>query len=267
VRRQYIPGSDGVLTLALAASGPLFGTVDVAEREWRVAREVGARISTHAGVGPASRGNLARFAAKGLLGPDTTYIHCNYFDAEEWRLVAGSGGTVSISPQIELQMGHGNPAVQGALDAGLGASLSVDAETSVPSDMFTQMRAALASQRGEGNARAHRKEPGAPPLLTAREVLRFATMDGARANGLDSQVGSLRPDKQADIVLLRADRINVMPVNDPIGAVVTGMDTSNVDTVMVAGTVRKWHGALVGVDLNRMSDLVARSRRSVLASL
>ena len=267
VRRQHIPGQDGLLTLALAASGPLFGNVEVAEREWHIAREVGARITTHVGVGPGSHGNLARFAAKGLLGPDGTYIHCNFLEPAEWRLIAESGGTVSLSPQIELQMGHGLPAVQAALDAGLRPSLSADAETSVPSDMFTQMRAAFAAQRGMLTARQHNGETGLPPLLTAMETLRFATIDGARANGLEARTGSLTPGKQADLIMLRADRINVLPMNDPAGVVVTGMDTSNVDTVVVAGAVRKRNGALVGVDMARLKALVEESRRHVLGRL
>jgi cytosine/adenosine deaminase-related metal-dependent hydrolase len=88
--------------------------------------------------------------------------------------------------------------------------------------------------------------------LTVRDVLEFATIEGARANGLGSKTGSLTPGKQADFTLLQARAINVAPVNDPVGAIVLGMDTSNVDSVFVAGRPLKWRGRLVGVNVERL---------------
>jgi cytosine/adenosine deaminase-related metal-dependent hydrolase len=126
--------------------------------------------------------------------------------------------------------------------------------------MFTEMRLALASQNAMRMARRDRGEQNLPKRLTVRDALEFATVEGAKANGLEGKVGSLAPGKQADIVLLRKDRINVMPVNDAIGAVVLGMDTSNVDAVFVAGQAKKLNGHLVGVDLKRIADLATKSR-------
>jgi 5-methylthioadenosine/S-adenosylhomocysteine deaminase len=140
-----------------------------------------------------------------------------------------------------MMMGHGMPPIQKFLDRGLAPSLSVDVETNVPSDMFNQMRSVLALQRATATSRG--KTP-----VTTREVLRWATLEGARANGLDHKVGTLTPGKQADIVMLRTDRLNVTPLNDPITAVVAGMDTGNVDTVLIAGRVMKRAGNLLHVD-------------------
>lgn len=81
-----------------------------------------------------------------------------------------------------------------------------------------------------------------------RDVLEYATIEGARANGLEAKVGTLTPGKQADVVCLRTDRMNVTPLNDPVTAVVTRMDTSNVDTVLIAGRVMKRSGRLLHVD-------------------
>jgi cytosine/adenosine deaminase-related metal-dependent hydrolase len=85
-------------------------------------------------------------------------------------------------------------------------------------------------------------------------VLEYATIEGARANGLGDQVGSLTPGKQADFVMLEGRALNVAPINDPVGAVVLGMDTSNVDSVFVAGRPLKWQGKLLGVDVERLLD-------------
>ena len=91
--------------------------------------------------------------------------------------------------------------------------------------------------------------PGTPPLLTTRDVLRYATINGAKALRLDGKIGSLTPGKEADIIILDATGINVAPLNHVPGAVVSLMDRTNVETVIVAGKVRKWKGQLLDVDL------------------
>jgi cytosine/adenosine deaminase-related metal-dependent hydrolase len=103
-----------------------------------------------------------------------------------------------------------------------------------------------------------------PVRITTREVLTYATIEGARANGLDYRTGSLTPGKDADLIMLRTDRINVMPINDPIGAVVSGMDTSNVDSVFVAEKAMKRNGQLLHVDWSAVKIAVIDSRNYVL---
>jgi len=151
------------------------------------------------------------------------------------------------------------------LDRGLRPSLSIDVETNVPSDMFTQMRTVLSLQRALLFKRSQAGEDHLPPLLTSRDALEFATIEGARANGLLDKTGSLTPGKEADVIMLRTDRPNIFPVNDPIGAVVWGMDTSNVDSVFVAGKALKRNGQLLGVDLNRIRKMAYESRDYVVA--
>ena len=101
--------------------------------------------------------------------------------------------------------------------------------------------------------------------LNARDVLEYATIEGARANGLDHRTGSLTPGKDADIILLRSDDVNIVPVNDPIGAVVWGMDTSNVDSVFVAGKALKRNGRLTG-DVDHARKLAIASRDYVVST-
>jgi cytosine/adenosine deaminase-related metal-dependent hydrolase len=157
-----------------------------------------------------------------------------------------------------MMMGHGMPPIQKFLDRGLLPSLSVDVETNVPADMFNQMRSVLALQRTTASAQG--KAP-----LSPKEVLACCTIEGARANGLDAKTGSLTPGKQADVVMLRTDRMNVTPLNEPATAVVVGMDTGNVDTVLIAGRVMKRHGKLLHVDWPAVRRMAAESRDQVLA--
>jgi 5-methylthioadenosine/S-adenosylhomocysteine deaminase len=256
---EHFSTKDQMLTLALAAPGPEFTDFEVTRDHWKLARETGARITTHVGVGSYGQdAKLQEMGEAGLLGPDTTYIHCTTLNDTEIQMIVDTGGTVSLASPVEMMMGHGMPPIQKFLDRGLRPSLSVDVETNVPSDMFNQMRSVLSLQRASATA------GGTPPLRT-REVLACATIEGARAVGLDAKVGTLTPGKQADIVMLRTDRMNVTPLNDPVTAVVAGMDTGNVDTVLIAGRVMKRHGELLHVDWPAVRRMATESRDFVLA--
>jgi len=135
----------------------------------------------------------------------------------------------------------------------------------VSGDRFGQMRAAFQCQRALVNQRAlYGGSFEGEDLLTVKDVLEFATIEGARVVGLSHKTGSLTPGKEADIIMLRTDRLNVFPVNDPVGAVVTAMDTSNVDSVFIAGRAMKRNGQMLNVDLDRARRLAAASRDYVV---
>ena len=244
LRKQHFASADQLLTLALA------GGMDA--KEWMVARDVSAPISVHAG------GSLA--GLEKALGPDVTYIHCTTFTDAAWKLVADSGGHISIACPIEMEMGHGVPPIQQSLDHGLRPSLSVDVETEMPGDFFTQMRSVFTLQRMLALNQPRPAARPQPQLLTARDVVEFATVAGARANHLERKIGTLTPGKDADVIVLRTDTINVMPFNNAYGAVVLAMDTSNVDTVFIAGKAVKQGGRLIGVDLDRIRRDAEQSR-------
>ncbi|MCC6615724.1 MAG: amidohydrolase family protein [Anaerolineae bacterium] len=263
--RDVFASKDQLLTLALASMGPEFMPFEAAKAQWELARSVDARISVHVGVGTFGRhGKLQAMGEAGLLGADTTYIHCTTLNDTEIKMIVDTGGTISISAPVEMMMGHGMVPTQKFLDRGLRPSLSVDVETNVPGEMFTQMRAILSLQRALVFDRVLSGDGGAPDFLNARDGLEFATVHGARANGLDHKVGTLTPGKEADIIMLNSNRVNVMPVNDPVGAVVWGMDTSNVDTVFVAGRALKRGGKLLGHDLDEIQRRVYASRDHVV---
>jgi cytosine/adenosine deaminase-related metal-dependent hydrolase len=263
--KEYFSSKDQLLTLALAAPGPEFTDFEIARDHWKLARQVGARITVHVGTGTyGQEGKLQEMGEAGLLRNDTTYIHCTTLNDTEIQMIVDTGGTVSLASPVEMMMGHGMPPIQKFLDRGLRPSLSVDVETNVPGDMFTQMRSIHALQRASHFQKVLAGESNLPPLFTTRDVLELATIEGARANGLDHKVGTLTPGKEADIIMLRTDRINVMPLNDPIGAVVWGMDTGNVDSVFVAGKARKRNGELVGIDMNCVRKLAYESRDYVV---
>ncbi len=252
LRKQYFSSSDQLLTLALHAG--------VNADQWKLARSVGAGIVTH-----FISGDLQQMKDAGALGPDVEYIHCTQIAESAWKTIADSGGRVSIAPAIEMQMRHGMPPFQAALDRGIRPSLSVDVECNMTADMFSIMRTAFTLQRALVNERAIAGEKNLPRLLTCRDTIELATIEGARTTRLDSKIGTLTPGKEADIIMLATDRINVFPMNNVPGTVVTLLDTSNVENVFIAGKVMKWQGKLVGVDLNRIRRAIETARDGVLA--
>jgi 5-methylthioadenosine/S-adenosylhomocysteine deaminase len=260
VKETYFESGSGLLTMALAARGPGPCEADVVRSEWRTADELDLPITMHVAMGVGGRdAKVKQLADMGLLREHTTYVHACHLSDEEWRMVADSGGTVSISAQAELQMGHGWPPVAKAIEFGLEPALSTDAVAAVPGDPFTQMRAAFSAQRARALAR------GAPDdtLLTSRDMLAMVTINGAKVAGLGDRTGSLTPGKQADVVLIDATAINVVPVTDPVAAVVQCADPSNVETVIVGGVIRKLDGHLLA-DTTRVRGLVESSRDRLL---
>ncbi|MDF2146629.1 amidohydrolase family protein [Knoellia sp. p5-6-4] len=242
VRETYFSSDSGLLTMALATRGPGFTQDQVVQAEWGMARELGIPVTVHVGMGRLA-GRYAmveQLDRLGLLGPDTTFIHCCYFSDHEWQRVKDTGGTISIAPQVELQMGHGWPPVNKARQFGLRPSLSIDVVTTVPGDMFTQIRAAFGAERARVNALTWESgDPTPETMLTARDMLTMATLDGAHVAGLEDRTGSLTPGKQADVVVIDASAIGVAPVHDPVAAVTLSADVSNVEHVIVGGVFRK----------------------------
>ncbi len=256
--KQHFGANDGLVRLALSTA--------ISKDQWLLARKLGLRIYTHvvgnlAAVAPAG---VIKLGDEGLMGPDNVYIHFTNATDAHMKRVKDTGGHLSLAVPIEMTMRHGTPPLQQALDQGIIPSLSSDVETTMTSDMFSIMRSAFTLQRMLINERAIKNEKNLPPLLSAKDVVAMATIQGARCNGVESLTGSLTPGKAADIILLRTDRTNVMPLNNAYGAIVTGMDTSNVDTVMVAGKILMSRGKLTGVDLAALQKRITASRDFII---
>jgi cytosine/adenosine deaminase-related metal-dependent hydrolase len=231
------------------------------------------------------------------IGPDNLFIHMTGMSDFAWSKVREVGAQVSIAFPIEMNMRHGTPPIVRMQSLSTAQnpfepSLSVDVECTLTADFFTQMRSAMNLQRmivnqmilDSPNGNANLPDPldwglpqsaatvpgsfpywptkpaNVPPPLTTRDVLRYATINGAKALRLDRKTGSLTPGKEADILILDATRINVVPLNQVPGAVVSLMDRTNVETVIVAGKVRKWKGQLLEVDLPRLRSQLEASR-------
>lgn len=267
LRDQFFSSDDQLVTLAMALRGPQFATKETTLLDYRLAREVGTRITVHVGDGEWGKSRPIEWLRDNdLLGDDVTYVHCNTLGDDELAMIADSGGTASVAADVELQMGHGWPATGRLLDAGVRPSLSIDVCSSNGGDMFGAMRSTIASQRGRDNGQA--EEEGISQVerlrLTCRDVVEFATVEGARACGMGDEIGSLTPGKQGDAILIDTDTLSLTPMNNPWGAIVYAAHPGNVDTVVVAGRVVKRDGKLVGVDVDRVKRLAVETRDHLL---
>ncbi|WP_310431363.1 amidohydrolase family protein [Streptomyces sp. 3330] len=232
----------------------------------RSARELGVGVSVDAVFGTASSQAVLGWERAGLLGPDVTLIHSTGLTGEAWKAIGATGTTIALAPTSDAQIGLESaiPAVDEALAVGVRPGLSIDVEVALASDMFTQMRALHAIQRMRAVNAVYGTEQE-PSRIGVQDVLDFATLQGARTNGLADVTGSISVGKQADLLVIRAEDINNMPLNNAVGTVVLGSDTRNIDTVFVAGQVRKWNGRLVDVDVDALRGEVAASRDYIMA--
>jgi cytosine/adenosine deaminase-related metal-dependent hydrolase len=267
LREQYFSSDDQLVTLAMALRGPQFATKETTLLDYQLAREVDARITVHVGDGEWGKSRPIEWLRDNdLLADDVTYVHCNMLGDDELQMIADSGGTASVAADVELQMGHGWPATGRLLDAGIRPSLSIDVCSSNGGDMFGAMRSTIASQRGRDNGQAD--EEGIAMVeelrLSCKDVVEFATVQGARACGLDDVIGSLTPGKQADLILISTDTLSLTPMNNPWGAIVYAAHPGNVDTVMVAGQVVKRDGRLLDADVEKVRRLALETRDYLL---
>ncbi len=267
--RGPLGARDGLIGLGMAVLGPAYSTYEVSRYDLALARELGMICSMHVGGGAMrTPDGFQRLAAEGLIDDRVNIVHGNSLADEVLRRLIGSGAGVTVTPEVELQMGFGDTLIGRLRALGSAPSLGSDVESALGSDMFTNLRVALQSQRNLDNQQVIARTRRAPERLSisCREALRWATIDGARMAGLDDRVGSLSPGKEADIILLRADDLNLLPVVDPVASIVLHAGTVNVDTVLVAGRVVKRDGKLLYRDLARRKAELAESSRRVLGA-
>lgn len=254
LQKQFFASDDQLVTLRM------FSGLDRAN--WALARKLGLHISVEF-QGPQTGAPMEQFSNEKLLGPDITYNHCGALADSTWQRIRESGGTVDVCPRSDPQygIGEGIPAFQQALDHGIRPGLSVDNEISYGTEMFTEMRVAFSIQRALAANRRFNGDKDAPKPVNVRDLLECATINGAGCAGLTQKCGSLTPGKEADIVMIRTDDINLYPSNNAIGTVVAAADIRNIDTVIIGGAIRKFRGKMVGVNMTKFRQQVDESRR------
>jgi cytosine/adenosine deaminase-related metal-dependent hydrolase len=223
---------------------------------------MGLRVTTHAGVWQATNDvGIAQMWDAGFMDETVTYVHCSTLSEDSYQKIAASGGTASVATESEMNAGQGYPPTFMLRKHGIGISLSQDTSVWWSGDMFGAMRATLNADRARGHLEAH-KEGGTVTLNEARaeDVVRWATLGGAKAIGREADLGSIAVGKKADLVLLKNAASPAMrPVLHPYGHIVFQAGRGDVHTVLVDGRVAKYDGRLRGIDLPAVHDGVDRT--------
>src|SRR3954471_23577862 len=281
IKKQWFSSSDQLVSMIMGGEIYLPGY----EKPWKIGRQLGLPIAAHIlspfGMRPTFEALAQGHGGdRGTLGSgaNNLFIHMTGMSDAAGKKVKDVGASVSLAVPIEMNMRPGMPPILKTQSLGIAPSLSVDVECTLTADFFTQMRSAMNLQRAlvnqmvleQGDFNPPNQWPtpaaGTPRLLETRDVLRYATINGAKDLRLDQKTGSLTPGKEADIIILDATSLNVAPLNHVPNAVVSLMDRTNVETVIVAGKVRKWQGRLLGVDLPRLRRQLEESRDYVFSA-
>ncbi|WP_019180143.1 amidohydrolase family protein [Microbacterium yannicii] len=253
IKSEYFSSDDQLVRFGLAPQELAIAPVEDVRREFQLARELGARITFHSNQVLVRKlfKDIEKLHAHDLLGEDLLLVHCTFNTPEEWELLRGTGATISVCAETEMQMGMGFPIIREATEFTPGPSLGIDCTSSTGADMISHARLVLQYTRWREDAPeyAEMRQPTQMRWKT-RDALEWLTVNGARAAGVDGVVGSLTPGKRADIVLLDMSGISQAGWNrrEPAGAIIAQANSGNVDTVLVDGNIVKRHGRLVHVD-------------------
>ena len=239
--------ADGLLTLGMAwrgqfRAGPI--KPEVYQPEFDNARKLGLPITVHVASSSKAVHQIESLHKANLLGKDVQLIHAIAASPAELEMIKESGCAVSVSPGSELRIGFGLPQTSEMLARGIPLGISVDTEALVGS---SSLFAALKLARMVENAKA-----GSEFKMSARRALELGTIEGARSMGLGDTMGSLKPGKRADLIMINTDALNMALMTDPAHLVLECTEPENIDTVVIDGRVLKRGGKLVAIDAHKV---------------
>lgn len=249
VRETYFPSDDGLVRMGVALTELNVHPFSETAREINTANTLDVPITMHTHClwsRPVVR-EVQLYAQAGLLQEGQIHSHANTCDDCDLIMLRDAGCSIASTPDTELQMGVGYPVFRRATSLGLTAGIGVDIVSNNSGDLFTAMRILMQHERGAGlQPVLEQSGLGAVSELpvTTRQILRAATLLGARALGLESVCGSIDVGKAADLVLLRNDRLHVRPIIDPVDSIVMQVTTRDIDRVLVNGRTVVQDGTL-----------------------
>jgi 5-methylthioadenosine/S-adenosylhomocysteine deaminase len=254
---------DGLVHLGVNLRGPDLGTMAVFDQEMAEATARGLPVAIHTVQGGSTAVRAPDLEAKGYLGPN--FLLCHFLAATEAdrQAMARTGTPLSFAVHSELRLGEaGDPraALLRMVGAGVCITLSIDAASLAPVNLFEAMHVAWNMGIPWQGTDTKDLEP-----LSCRRCIEMATINGARALGLEAVTGSLTPGKRADLIMLDTRDLNIAPVVDLESTIVRSATPANIDTVMIDGRILKRHRELVAFDVARVVQEAEQSSREVRA--
>lgn len=266
VRDKYFSSPDSLVRFGIATS--FFETFARARPEEAIEEMLEARkvraslIMQHV----RARGDfrVVRFLDENnLLGPDLMLSHADWVTVPEFEVLAKNGVKIIVTPETELKGGN-FPALSRGQSAGMDVGLGMDTVIMVGGDMFGPMRMMQQIQRYRKYAPSPTPQPYEVQELTDIDILQAATIGGARALGIDDRVGSVAPGKQADLQLVDARELQMLPLNNAAATIVHHAHVGTIESVWVAGRQVKKNGTLTHVDVSEVAKQLVASRDNIL---
>ncbi|MDY8137473.1 amidohydrolase family protein [Aquimarina sp. 2201CG5-10] len=263
IRDSRLSSNDGLIRFGIGGSEFLFAPLKYTENEINISRQLDAHLfSVHVANGPFARGTryVSRLLKQRLIDERTLLVHGNVLTQKDLKQLSKVGASISTTPETEVQMGMGTPIWPMAKKSRVACGLGADVVSGNSGDLFTQMRLALATGRMAENDKLGKRGIMPDKLnLTAEDVLRAATIEGARAARLDKEIGSIEVGKQADLIFIKTDGLHIAPNFDPIKTVVMQAGVADVDMVMVNGRILKSKGKLT---IDNQQELSAKATQA-----
>ena len=257
VFEHYNGAGEGRIKVILGPHAPHTCSTELLERIASEANRLGMGIHIHLAETEEEvrecrerygRGPVELLDELGLLGPRTSAAHCVHLTDRDIALLAERGVSVIHCPVANAKLGVGVAKVPEMLEAGLTVGLGTDGPASNNTlDMLESVKFACLLHK------AVRKDP---TVLSARRALQMATMGGARALGLDEQVGSLTLGKRADFFLLDLRRASTMPLHDVYAAIAYSARSGAIESVFVNGKPIVYNGKPIELDIHEVFDRV-----------
>lgn len=263
--------NDGVLApgkslvrLGVAPVELFMAPIGVVAEQFRLAREYGAQLTLHSNAVTNGVGEIQMLEEAGLLDSDTVFVHANTSTDHEYELVRDRGAAICAGVEVEIGMALGEPTLRKQRQFGLSPTLGVDSVGCCGGGIVSQARLGMQTVcLADAEAELARGENPASLSVTSREALEWATINGAKALGMQDRIGTIEVGKEADLVLFRTTGPDMAGWAEgfPEAAVITQSSAADIDTVMVAGTAVKRAGVLLADAWPRQLEALNRTKR------
>ncbi|KAA9009994.1 amidohydrolase family protein [Histidinibacterium aquaticum] len=266
LRNGRLSSDDAMVTMGMAILGPQMSVEEVVLEDLGLAKDLDLVTSIHhSGAKMPAPEGYVRAAEAGLIDRRVNVVHGNELTDRDLDILVDNGATFNVTAEIEMQICYGDLLAGRLIERGVPFSIGTDIESAYAPDMLACTRFTLQAERHLTSMR-HKDKTGErphPQPVSVRQALNWATIEGAKLARLEKRTGTLEVGKAGDVILVRANDLNMSGAFDPHNAVVGYANPGNVDTVIVQGVVHKRGGRMLRADIPKLQEALATSGRRI----
>jgi cytosine/adenosine deaminase-related metal-dependent hydrolase len=266
LRKEEFNSNKDLLSLGLAVLGPQQSTMEVCEEDFKLANDLDMFISMHIGGKFLTPNGFDELNKLNLLNSKTNIVHANRITDDMLNMLINANVTFSLTPEVELQMGFGNPLTKRLIELKGRMAFGSDIESAMAADMFSVIRTSLQAVRHEITLESYNNDNKPPEIMsvTSRNALEWATVDAASVLSMEKIIGSITPGKKADLIMFKKDEINFSPTHNPIASILFHSGPRDIDSVIVNGKFLKRDGNLIDKKLPLLLEKLNESGQRIV---